>query len=624
MPGEDYQSWSTTAINNGNADSAINWLEGQPRASVNNSSRSQMAAHAKNRNLLNGSIVTTGSPNAQAFLSGVAYTAMPPMLVAKLKIGPSLTNTGSATLNMDGLGDILIKTDQGKNLAGNELIAGGYTDFLYNGTNWVLLYSYQFFFNMVTGGGGLIVGTQVFNTPGSFVYTPTPTMECCTIECIGGGGAGGGTNGDSNSFSSGGGGGSGGYSRATATASAIGSSQVVTVGAGGTGALASAGGGGGTTSVGALCIAYGGGGGYPYSYGGAGASVGVGDIAAGGAYGNAGAAIANNNISGLGAWGMSGGAGPFGGGGAAAQANGGQAYHGLSASAYGSGGGGGNSNAAAVQTQGGDGSGGLVIITEFSGRGAPGRDGPPGPTGPAGPAGPGTGDVLHSGTPVAGQLAQWTDTSHIQGIDVGSITFTTGDVKLTFKTIADTGWVLMDDGTIGSATSGGTTRANADCQNLFTLLWNNVNNTYCPVSGGRGATAAADWTANKTIKLPLALGRALARYGTGAGLSARVLGQNLGAETHVQTASEMPVHAHTVNDPSHTHGTTYNYLQYGGIGSVIDTTGGPNGPYNLAIFAGYSTAIVAAYTGISLQNAGGGAAMTLMQPTLFLNVMIKL
>src|SRR6516225_2314610 len=120
MAGEDYQSWSVTAADNANADSAINWAEGQPRASVNNSSRSQMAAHAKNRNLLNGSIVTTGSPNAHAFISGVSYTAMPAMLVVKLKVGASLTNTGSATLNMDGLGDFLIKDDKGKNLLGGE------------------------------------------------------------------------------------------------------------------------------------------------------------------------------------------------------------------------------------------------------------------------------------------------------------------------------------------------------------------------------------------------------------------------------------------------------------------------------------------------------------------------
>ena len=48
--------------------------------------------------------------------------------------------------------------------------------------------------------------------------------------------------------------------------------------------------------------------------------------------------------------------------------------------------------------------------------------------------------------------------------------FTTGDVKTTLKTTADAGWVMMNDGTIGDASSGGTTRANADTQALFGLL----------------------------------------------------------------------------------------------------------------------------------------------------------
>src|SRR5262245_10035902 len=109
MPGENIQDWSTIAVNNGNADSLINWLEGQPRASVNDSARSLMAAIAKDRNLHNGSIITIGTINAQAFTSGIGYTVMQTGLRVLLKIGPGLTNTGAATLNMDGLGAHAIK-----------------------------------------------------------------------------------------------------------------------------------------------------------------------------------------------------------------------------------------------------------------------------------------------------------------------------------------------------------------------------------------------------------------------------------------------------------------------------------------------------------------------------------
>jgi hypothetical protein len=140
MPGEDYQSWSTIAANNGNADTAINWAEGQPRASVNNSSRSQMAAHAKNRNLLNGSIVTGGTASAQTFTSGVSYTVIPTGLQVLLKIGIGLDSVdGTATtLNMDGIGDVNVKNQRDENVE-KGLVAGTYAHFIYNGTNWIWL-----------------------------------------------------------------------------------------------------------------------------------------------------------------------------------------------------------------------------------------------------------------------------------------------------------------------------------------------------------------------------------------------------------------------------------------------------------------------------------------------------
>src|SRR5262245_49675646 len=107
MPGENIQDWSTVAINNDNSDSAINWMEGQARNTVNDSARGGMAAVAKLRDLSNGTIVTTGTPNAQAFLSGKGYTGTIPLgLRVMLRIGAGLTNTGSTTLNMDSLGGV--------------------------------------------------------------------------------------------------------------------------------------------------------------------------------------------------------------------------------------------------------------------------------------------------------------------------------------------------------------------------------------------------------------------------------------------------------------------------------------------------------------------------------------
>lgn len=198
--------------------------------------------------------------------------------------------------------------------------------------------------------------------------------------------------------------------------------------------------------------------------------------------------------------------------------------------------------------------------------------------------------------------------------------WSTGDVKLTLKTVADTGWVLFNDGTIGNAASGATTRANADTVALFTLLWNNTADAQCAVSGGRGASAAADYAANKTIALPKALGRALAVYGTGAGLSARVLAQIVGTETHVLSLGELPAHDHG-SVGAHTHAAIGN-----------NSPGGALTRFDAAVFtlnnliagdASFSGPI-AADGGHTHASVGSGAAHQNMPPTLFLNVMVKL
>jgi len=114
----------------------------------------------------------------------------------------------------------------------------------------------------------------------------------------------------------------------------------------------------------------------------------------------------------------------------------------------------------------------------------------------------------------------------------------TGDYRISIRaTTALSGWVKADDGTIGNASSGGTTRANADTTGLYALLWNTFDNTICPVSTGRGGSAAADFAANKTITLTKALGRALVVAGTGSGLTARALGDTAGAEEHTHTGT---------------------------------------------------------------------------------------
>ena len=193
--------------------------------------------------------------------------------------------------------------------------------------------------------------------------------------------------------------------------------------------------------------------------------------------------------------------------------------------------------------------------------------------------------------------------------------FSTGDVKFTLKTTADTGWIMANDGTIGSASSGATTLADPSAQNLYTLLWNNISNSYAPVTGGRGASAAADWAANKPLQLTAMLGRALAISGAGLGLTSYALGQAVGENTHTLTSTEMPSHTHTINDSGHIHGIqTWGFGDYEGRGISEYASSNPYTTRNTNT----------ASTGISNNNTGGDGAHNNMQPTSFLNAMIKL
>jgi hypothetical protein len=375
--------------------------------------------------------------------------------------------------------------------------------------------------------------------------------------------------------------------------------------------------------------------------------------------------------------------------------------------------------------------------------GAAGATGNPGPVGPTGPQGiipeaptdggyyarrnsswqspPGGGNVSVAGTPVAGQIAQWTSSNTITGValanyaPLASPVFTgdpqaptpltsdndtsiattafvqavvtaipvfgtstkgeappsgggtanflradgawappvvsgwsTGDVKLTFKTVADVGWVLMTDGSIGDASSGGTTRANADCQALFTLFYGNCSDTDVPLQTSTGTattraaqgTAATAWGAHCRIVLPKMFGRALAGAGSGAGLTGRTLGASAGAETHTQTTAELVSHSHGISDPGHAHGVVDpGHVHYFAGGQYTAVWGGVTGyditnPTLTSVYSttdtnyvttGYtSLAIGGSGTGIGISAIGNGAAMSVMNPTTYLNVMVCL
>lgn len=126
----------------------------------------------------------------------------------------------------------------------------------------------------------------------------------------------------------------------------------------------------------------------------------------------------------------------------------------------------------------------------------------------------------------------------------------TGEWVLSSKTTPPAGTVVPNGGTIGSAASGATNRANADTADLFAHLWSVTSNADYPIQDAtgaastRGASAAADFAANKRFPLPnIQDGDALVAAVSSAVLS-RTVGENL-AHTHTITVDGVPDHTHT-------------------------------------------------------------------------------
>lgn len=210
------------------------------------------------------------------------------------------------------------------------------------------------------------------------------------------------------------------------------------------------------------------------------------------------------------------------------------------------------------------------------------------------------------------------------GVDP-TVVFQTGDCLWLDVQGTRTGWVRDNGRSIGSATSSATERANADTSSLFAYLWNTFSNTICPVSGGRGANAAADFAANKNITLPDKRGyipgglddmgnSAAGRYANVPVVSGSVTdaGSVLGETTHTQTALETPSLPTTGIAASTSTTTTITGGNLGGVELGGSTTGAQTTPVSVVTIAASS---VSTTTISGTINATGGAAHNNVQKT---------
>lgn len=226
----------------------------------------------------------------------------------------------------------------------------------------------------------------------------------------------------------------------------------------------------------------------------------------------------------------------------------------------------------------------------------------------------------------------------------------TGDVKLTLKTVAPPLWVMFDDGTFGNAVSGSSGRNNADTQALFTLLYASpFTDSSCPIltSAGSATTrvaqgsAATAYGAGCRMSLLKVLGRALAMGGAGAGITARTVGTVVGTDTSTLSTSNLPAYTPTgtVTNGAITAGAITNgavtpsqndfitLTPFGGLGIVgssgLGTSSGRAVSFNQATStAANPTQATTTFAG----GAQGGTAVpiSIMQPTVYMNVMVKL
>lgn len=131
---------------------------------------------------------------------------------------------------------------------------------------------------------------------------------------------------------------------------------------------------------------------------------------------------------------------------------------------------------------------------------------------------------------------------------------TTGDIFFSLKNGTRTGAVRLNGRTIGNTNSLATERADPDTSDLFSFLWSNLANGQAAVSGGRGASSAEDFAANKTITLPDFRGCGPVGFDDMGNTAASLLGSApvvsgstilagsiLGANTHTISTANLPV-----------------------------------------------------------------------------------
>lgn len=192
------------------------------------------------------------------------------------------------------------------------------------------------------------------------------------------------------------------------------------------------------------------------------------------------------------------------------------------------------------------------------------------------------------------------------------------------------GWTKANGTTIGNAGSGASQLADASAAALFRWYWTNFSDAECPVSTGRGANAAADFAASKTLTVLDMRANGIIGMDTMGGSTTNRLagvpisfgsgaqaGSFLGETLHQLVTNELAQHSHgvtdgghnhTVSDPGHFHQITNNIVP--ALGTVFATTGGSGAGPGTATTDTKATGVTVNgnTTGITVNNAGANVS----------------
>lgn len=169
-------NWALMAATNANSDDNINWQEGQPPSTVNNSARSMMQRIRELLSDLGGVTATTGTANIITFTAKSPFSAYIDGI--RISFRASSTNTGATTFNVNAAGAKPIFTVSA-NTGITQLSSGNIT------ANGIYEVIYSSALDGNSGGWLLLNPTMSFKPVGAYEIMAAPIVPAGYLYCDG-------------------------------------------------------------------------------------------------------------------------------------------------------------------------------------------------------------------------------------------------------------------------------------------------------------------------------------------------------------------------------------------------------------------------------------------------------